>query len=361
MCFMMDTAAELRKLYDEEYYRTACGPVPYTRSEPHWAVFFGRIADELIQALHPQRVLDAGCALGFLVEAFWERGVEAWGVDISPYAISQVRRDLQRYCQVGSIADSIAGRYDLITCIEVLEHLPEAQATRAIENMARATDTIVFSSTPYDAGEQTHINVRPVISWLQLFREQRFAPDPGFDGSFICDHAILFRRSEEQFSDEMLRLYARYIRQRHDIRVRDNALREKEERIGELERGLAAVQPGKEQLERELSSARAQVQLLESAQEEIHSNLEAANRQLAALIETRSGRNASPEPGTAAAIEDVTDLIRAQAAIVRSLEFRVSGVEQRSAQMVQAVTGILDSRIWRTLVKGGGLIQKLFG
>jgi SAM-dependent methyltransferase len=311
------------------------------------SAFFGRMADELIRALHPQRVLDAGCALGFLVEAFWERGVEAWGVDISPYAISQVRRDLQRYCHVGSIADSIAGRYDLITCISVLEHLPEALATRAIENMTRATDTIVFSSTPYDAGEQTHINVRPVISWLQLFREHRFAPDPGFDGSFIGDHAMLFRRSEEQLSDEMLRLYSRCIRQRHDILVRDKGLRERDERIGELER--------------ELSSARAQVQLLESAQEEIHTNLEAANRQLAALIGTRSGRTASPEPGTAAALEDLTDLIKAQASIVRSLEFRVSGVEQRSAQMVQAVTGILDSRIWRTLVKGGGLIQKLFG
>src|SRR5438270_13883388 len=135
-----DSAEELSKLYREEYYRSYCGSVPYSRSElPHWAAFFGTIAEELIKVLQPKRVLDAGCALGFLVEAFWDRGVEAWGMDVSSYAISQVRRDLQPYCRLGSIADPIEGPYDLITCIEVLEHMPEAQARQAIENMTRAT------------------------------------------------------------------------------------------------------------------------------------------------------------------------------------------------------------------------------
>src|SRR5437764_14315262 len=91
-----DSAEALSKLYGEEYYRSYCGSVPYSRSElPHWAAFFGTIAEELIRALQPKRVLDAGCALGFLVEAFWDRGVEAWGMDVSSYAISEVRRDRQ--------------------------------------------------------------------------------------------------------------------------------------------------------------------------------------------------------------------------------------------------------------------------
>ena len=89
------SAEELGQLYDEEYYRTGCGPVPYTRAEPQWLPFFGSVAEQLIRAFHPKRVLDAGCALGFLVEAFWDRGVEAWGIDVSPYAIAQVRRDMQ--------------------------------------------------------------------------------------------------------------------------------------------------------------------------------------------------------------------------------------------------------------------------
>jgi SAM-dependent methyltransferase len=338
----LQAGEDLGKLYDEEYYRTGCGSVPYARSEPYWGTFFGMIAEELIRGLQPKRVLDAGCALGFLVEAFWDRGIEAWGIDISPYAISQVRRDLQAYCQVGSIADSIEGHYDLITCIEVLEHMPEAQATRALENMTGATDTIVFSSTPYDVDEQTHFNVRPIISWLHLFREHGFAPDLGFDVNFVCDHAILFRRSDERLSDEVLRLYSRFVRQRHDMFARD-------QRIAELDR--------------ERSAARAQVQLLGSAQDEIQANLEVANRELAALIGTRglaSAQQPLEQTPTAAALDNLVDLIKSQAAIVKSLEFRMGGVEQRSAQIAQSVTGILESRIWRTMVKGGGIIQKLF-
>jgi len=82
-------------------------------------------------------VLDAGCAIGFLVEALRERGVDARGFDISEYAISQVPEHLQPYCTLGSITDEIDGRYDLITCIEVLEHLrlrPSALASRTCSN-----------------------------------------------------------------------------------------------------------------------------------------------------------------------------------------------------------------------------------
>ena len=169
-----ESTEELGKLYGEEYYRTGCGPVPYTRSEPQWAGFFGGIADQTIRALHPKRVLDVGCALGFLVEAFWDRGVEAWGIDVSPYAIANVRRDMQPYCKVASAADGIEGSYDLITCIEVLEHMPEEQGLSAIHNLTQATATILFSSTPYDLSEPTHFNVKPIVSWLRFFRSTGF-------------------------------------------------------------------------------------------------------------------------------------------------------------------------------------------
>src|SRR5258708_4713731 len=112
--------------YGPGYYRKHCGPLPYDRSCPHWGIFFGGVAETLIRSFRPRRVFDAGCALGFLVEAFWDRGVEAWGRDISEFAISEVRVDLRGFCSVGSVADPIEGRFDLITCIEVLEHMPEA-------------------------------------------------------------------------------------------------------------------------------------------------------------------------------------------------------------------------------------------
>src|SRR6476620_2014570 len=152
------TESRMGLLYGAEYYRQHCGPDPYGRTQP-WIEFFAHAADMLVHSLQPRRVFDAGCAWGLLVEAFRDRGVEAWGVDLSPYAIGQVRQDLQPYCRMGSLTEPIEGSFDLITCIEVLEHMPENEAEKAIRNLCGATDTILFSSTPSDFSEPTHVNV----------------------------------------------------------------------------------------------------------------------------------------------------------------------------------------------------------
>ena len=81
--------------YTKDYYHNGCGPIPYEQRE-YWTGFFGTIADKLIAQHHPKTVLDAGCAMGYLVEALRDRGVEAYGIDISEYALSQVRQDIQQ-------------------------------------------------------------------------------------------------------------------------------------------------------------------------------------------------------------------------------------------------------------------------
>jgi 2-polyprenyl-3-methyl-5-hydroxy-6-metoxy-1,4-benzoquinol methylase len=159
---------EISSWYDENYYQRYCGDIPYERSE-YWLRFFHSISDHIVRSLRPRTVLDAGCAKGFLVEALWERGVEAHGIDFSLYAISEVRKDMQPYCRCASLTEPIEGRFDLVTCFEVLEHIPDGAVQEAIRNLAAVTDTILFSSTPIELTEPTHINVRPTIGWLRLF------------------------------------------------------------------------------------------------------------------------------------------------------------------------------------------------
>lgn len=190
-------------VYGPEYYAGHLG-LPYDRREPHWLQFFGKVAEEIIRELRPSRVLDLGCAKGFLVEALRDRGVEAWGADISEYAISEVRFDVRSFCSVRSVTEPIPDRYDLVTCIEVLEHLSEEEGRTAIQNMTAAADAVLFSSTPADTREPTHVNVRPVLHWLKLFRDCSFAPDPGFDAGFVSPQAVLLRRTEHLVSDEAL-------------------------------------------------------------------------------------------------------------------------------------------------------------
>jgi len=85
--------------FDATYFATGCG-LPYERNA-HWLGFFGGIADRIVREINPRTALDAGCAMGFLVEALRERGVEAYGVDISEYAISQVHPSVKPYLPAG--------------------------------------------------------------------------------------------------------------------------------------------------------------------------------------------------------------------------------------------------------------------
>jgi SAM-dependent methyltransferase len=182
-------------LYDEFYFATGCG-LPYRRDE-HWLKFFGRIAEDLVTRLAPRSVLDAGCALGLLVEQLRLLGVEAEGVDISEFAITQAPAEVRPFVRVASVSEPFGRRYDLITCIEVLEHMPPAEAERAIANFCAHSDDIIFSSSPLDFKEATHMNVHPIEHWAELFAHHGFLRDVDFDASFITPWAIRFRRRNE--------------------------------------------------------------------------------------------------------------------------------------------------------------------
>lgn len=186
---------DLAGFYEGYYYAHDCGS-PYRRDEG-WLRFFGGIADRIVGDINPGSVLDAGCAMGFLVEALRGRGVEAFGVDISEYAISKVHADIEPYCWVGGVTDPFPRRYDLIVCIEVFEHLTCDHAERAIENFGRHADDILFSSTPFDYSEVTHLNVQPPEHWGGLFAQQGYFRDVDFDASFITPWAVRFRRRQD--------------------------------------------------------------------------------------------------------------------------------------------------------------------
>ena len=151
--------------YDKNYYGNCTG-IPYVKSE-HWEKFFGHIAEKIKNEINPKTVLDVGCAKGFLVEKLRDRGIEAFGIDTSEYAISQIDNTVKEYCKVGSILDEFDRKYDLIICIEVVEHLFEKDSKKAIENLCKYSDDVIFSSTPDDFEEKTHHNVqkRQVSSW----------------------------------------------------------------------------------------------------------------------------------------------------------------------------------------------------
>jgi SAM-dependent methyltransferase len=235
--------------FGAHYFRHDCG-TPYERND-HWLEFFGRIADGIARDLEPTSVLDAGCAMGFLVEALRKRDVEAWGIDISEYAISQAHESVRDHCRVASITEPLPRRYDLIVCIEVLEHLSPEETDAAIANLCANTDRLLISSSPTDYGEATHRNVRPPEAWSALLAREGFLRDLEADVSYVTPWAVLYRRSDEALPETVRRYERSWWQLRSEAEELRRSVLAAQERLAALE---AAEEEGRPELQRELDA-----------------------------------------------------------------------------------------------------------
>ncbi len=181
--------------YGRYYFRHYAGGAYETNGQLRQ--FFDTMATAIVRDIAPRTVLDAGCAMGLLVDALRRHGVEAYGIDISDYAIRHAPLAAQPYCRVGSLIDPLPRRYDLIVCVEVLEHLAPEDAAAAIGRLCDAADDILFSSTPTDYDEVTHLNVQPVHYWAGLFAQHGFVRDVDFDAAILTPWAARFRRHRD--------------------------------------------------------------------------------------------------------------------------------------------------------------------
>lgn len=223
----------------------------YTNRD-HFMPFFDNIASIIVERFNPKTVLDAGCAMGYIVEALRDRGVEAYGFDISEYAITHVRDDIKPYCFVHSITEKIPKeypqKYDLVLTIEVLEHLFPEMGTKAIANLCQYSDLILFSSTPDDITNRTHVNVQLPEYWAKEFAKNGFYRELAHSVQFLSPQALLFSKKEDVssviFEYEMNLRINHILAQQHlnqvieekdsIIREKDSIIREKEEQVSHL-------------------------------------------------------------------------------------------------------------------------------
>jgi len=102
-----------------------------------------------------KRVLDVGCGGGILSESMAARGADVTGIDLSEKALSVARLHLLesgrnvRYVlqSAEDHARENTDRYDVVTCMEMLEHVPDPASTiRACATMVRPGGTVFFST-----------------------------------------------------------------------------------------------------------------------------------------------------------------------------------------------------------------------
>jgi 2-polyprenyl-6-hydroxyphenyl methylase / 3-demethylubiquinone-9 3-methyltransferase len=114
-----------------------------------------RIADAGGRGLATMRALDVGCGGGILSEALARTGAAVLGIDLAP-AVLEVAR---LHAQEAGVAVSYRGiaaeelaleqpqSFDLVTCMEMLEHVPDPAAImRALGMLVRTGGDIVVST-----------------------------------------------------------------------------------------------------------------------------------------------------------------------------------------------------------------------
>jgi 2-polyprenyl-6-hydroxyphenyl methylase / 3-demethylubiquinone-9 3-methyltransferase len=102
-----------------------------------------------------RQVLDVGCGGGLLTEGMARRGARVTGIDLAPGALAVARLHAMetgiavdyRLMAAEQLAASEPDAYDLVTCLEMLEHVPDPAAIlAAIARLVRPGGDVICST-----------------------------------------------------------------------------------------------------------------------------------------------------------------------------------------------------------------------
>lgn len=114
---------------------------------------FQRVLSHIERHVEPGRLLDVGAGPGFLIAAARERGWEALGVDLNPWAARHAREQLDVDVRVQGLVEARfeGGGFDAVTMLDMIEHVPDPE--ELIEEAARVIrpEGVLALLTP-DAG-----------------------------------------------------------------------------------------------------------------------------------------------------------------------------------------------------------------
>ncbi len=172
--------------YDRDYFEG-------DKSEYAWAYtqsFFGRFLNSLVNlyraawiawVIKPKNCLDVGCGTGLLVKNLRKFGIEAYGIEISQYALDRADKQVKPYLKFGDITKIPyeADTFDVVVTFDVLEHLERSKLRRAIDESVRVSRKYaihkVFTNENYylrwfHKNDFSHLSVLSKHFWLKMFQ-----------------------------------------------------------------------------------------------------------------------------------------------------------------------------------------------
>lgn len=126
-----------------------------------------------------ETVLDFGCARGYIVRAFVEQGIEAFGVDASKWAIENADEAVRARV---FHATQPWGAYNWIIAKDVLEHVPVDELEPLVQAILDRATKGVFVVVPLSPAigepyicpdyekDVTHVVRWDLFTWMELFR-----------------------------------------------------------------------------------------------------------------------------------------------------------------------------------------------
>ena len=172
--------------YDKDYYECGIESGKSLYNNYRWMPeltipFCSRIVEHL-KISTEQKVLDFGCAKGYSVKAMRLLGRQAWGFDISNYAISSAPTDVREF--VSSDKEYFKDiNFDWVIAKDVLEHVPFDQIDDVL-SWIRSKGKNVFVVVPLGDGEKyvvpayeldkTHVIRQDKDWWINKLEEFDF-------------------------------------------------------------------------------------------------------------------------------------------------------------------------------------------
>ena len=135
---------ELSRIFNKDYFENGIATKKSDYTNYSWirlGQYFNKTAKHITDKFNPKTALDVGCAKGFLVKALVDLGIDAYGIDPSEYAVAEAPPDVKDKLTLG-VAQSLPypdNKFDVVTCFDVLEYIPETDVPKVLSEMLRVT------------------------------------------------------------------------------------------------------------------------------------------------------------------------------------------------------------------------------
>jgi SAM-dependent methyltransferase len=114
----------------------------------------------------PEPVLVVGCGFGFMVQEFLDLGLQAWGIDVSPYAVENRVTPRVVYGNILDLSECQLGEFATLFTEDLLPCLNNDEVLICARNCQALSPIVIHLVTVQ--GEALQLNYHSTAEWMNL-------------------------------------------------------------------------------------------------------------------------------------------------------------------------------------------------